>query len=201
MADNANPDPAAPAADPAAVAPAPDTVTVSASEIAGLRSELGRVRAAAKAAEEKRAAEQGEWQALAESRERELAELRATAARDSARSAVVEAAGRLRFADPADAVAMLGPIDPGPDGTVDTAALEHRLAAIAAAKPYLLVPGDPAAPAPAAPAIRTGAPAANGGPAQPVEDDPVVDQGRAIFDMIQRRRGEAGAALPFNLGG
>lgn len=189
---------AQPDAEPDATADTtPDVVTVPRAELDGMRSELGRMRAERKREAEERQAEEGRWRELAEARERELADLRGAVSRERLERTVVETASRLRFADPADAIAMLGQLEVGDDGTVDTAAVTSRLEQLAASKPYLLATPGAAPAAPAAPVVRTGA-SANGGPAPArVDDDPETAHGSALLDMIARRRGAA--PLPFTI--
>lgn len=131
-----------------------DDVQLTAAEIKALRDENNRLKRvsaeaakkakdaekAARVAAEKKAAENGDWQKLAEEREREAAEARKEAEEAAGKLSsyertqrVTDAANRLNFRDPQDAHRFLSAEEMDDDKLVDAA-----LKRLKKDKPYLL---------------------------------------------------------------
>lgn len=132
-----------PPEDPVVPDPAPssETITVPKSELDALRRRVGESEKAArraaqdaKDAEEKRAAEQGEFQKLAEQRAQERDDALGRLAAQERKTRVAKIAGRLKFRDPEDVIGSLTDEQADDDQLAETA-----LTAIAKAKPYLIL--------------------------------------------------------------
>lgn len=124
----------------------------AAEEIRELRKEAGDNRKKAQDAEEKRKTdeekrlkEQGDFKDLAEKREQEIADLKASQRQDKINTAVTLEAAKAGIADPADAMKLadLSKVAVGEDGAVSGVA--EAIADLVKAKPYL-VKSTPSAP-------------------------------------------------------
>lgn len=166
-------------AEPAAEVP--ETVTLPKAEADALRREVAESRRRAKrAAEEaeqakrKQLEEQGKFKELAEAADLRAKEAEERFQRLERNARIRDAAGRLRFRNEADAVALLPP--DAVDG--DDATLEAALAALAKERPYLIDSGTPP---------RTGAPAG----------DPPAQTGRKVTrDQLKTMSPQDIAKLP-----
>jgi len=118
----------------------PSKVSVSKAELDALRRKVAEGEKAKRKAEtetkqreEQRQREQGEYQKLAETKEREAAEAQNRLARLERDQRVARIATRLKFRDPQDVVDRLTT-----DEAEDDSLAEEALARIAKAKPYLV---------------------------------------------------------------
>ena len=130
------------------VEPVEETVTLPKAQADALRRELAEATRKAqkleleqKKAEEARAAEQGEWQKLAEERAAELERTRGEAERVAREARVTRIATRAGFIDPTDVIGRLSAED-----AADDASVEAALEGIASSSPHLVAKEAPAVP-------------------------------------------------------
>lgn len=160
-----------PAAEPVKDDPQPDPNADLRRRLAEEERARKRIEATQKKAEEAKAAEQGEWQKLAEQREAELTQERTERTRVEREQRVARAAARLKFIDTQDAVLRVR----GEDGDTDDAALA-ALERIAEQSPHLIAKEAPVAPeigqvlTPSAPTDTTVKPPAGKAPLRTVAD-------------------------------
>lgn len=111
----------------------PGKVSIDRAELAALRRNVAEGEKAKRKAEEKRLREQGEYQKIAETKDREATEAQQRLAKFERDQRVAQIARRLKFRDPQDVVGSLTS-----EQAEDDLLAEERLAQIAKAKPYLI---------------------------------------------------------------
>jgi len=137
-------------------------------EAADHRKKAEAYEAEKKAAEEKALADQGKFKELAEKREKELEGLKAQITQNTLRSAVLLEAAKAGIADPEDAVKLadLSKVKVEESGV---SGVTEAVAALIAAKPYLVKPTSSAPDAPPPPP-KVGATNPGGGPQMTADD-------------------------------